>query len=161
MENPYYEFAHRRLPRFCKNHPLRLFPMSKSEKPEDTIKSLWEASCHYFETDEKTVLKGKDIKVSKLKVIDYPALLIEMPDPKELTDAIYIAIILLSKDQIIDIAPDKVAYRYLLSELTFSETETDTKPILCEWTKTKHRSFGGDLKPGLDSFLNAVEQSIA
>jgi hypothetical protein len=154
----HYDFAHVALRLFCDNDPLKFFAIIASEQRDDFVNYIWQKVCAQCDEKEKPDFSDKDIKITTLKVGDYPTIVVVMPDAKAMAEAIMVGIVLTSK---IDgnSADPNVEYRYFVLEQGV-DLEGGNRTVFCEWSNESHLNMGDGPEASIEDFIEEIKKRI-
>ena len=154
----HYVFAHVALRTFCERDPLKFFAIMASEQKEDFISFVWEKVCEQCDENEKADFSEKDIKISTIKVRNYPTVIIVMPEATAIAEAIMIGVVLTTKTENIN-ADTKIEYRYFVLEQGV-DIKGGSRTVFCEWSNKGHLNMGDGPEATVDSFIETIKQKI-
>jgi hypothetical protein len=118
-------------------------------------------SEHCKEREPRPDFDIEDIAVHKVRVGKYPCAVVEMPRPRAITEAFFVAAVLLADPDREMPDPKEVVLRYFTLEKGFT-FEGPPRTVLCEWTaEGTHCNYGDGPAPRLEAFLQAVEELLS
>lgn len=157
----HYDFGHVVLREMCSYNPMTFFQVLASPGKEEFLEKLWRVTCERCDEQGPALFSYKDVVVDALMLEEYPTILVTMPPPTVMTEAFYIAIVLMTPmDQIAaGNIPEQPVFRYYTLELGIGP-EGSKYTVLCEWDGGKHQSYGDG--PGAEptAFLEAVSEKL-
>jgi hypothetical protein len=153
----HYALAHVVFRGMCEADPLRFFAMMASEKRDELLRSVWDHFC-------KTIKQPPEFDISDVKIetgaIDkFPLLILEMPPPREVTQAHFIGIIL-QLDPQQPLAEQIPPFRYFTLEKTVSFDEQPAGTVMCEWRENSHSNYGTGPEPTRDAFVKKITEML-
>jgi hypothetical protein len=154
----HYAFVHNCMRVMCEEDTATFFSVMASPKQRDFIKTMWDMVCEACDAEATTELTADDIGVETLRIRDCPTILVHMPEPRGITEAHMVCIILTTPLEE-DFDPDQMEFRYFTLEYGWAE-RGKTSPVLCEWTKDAHHNFGPGPEPETQAFLKVVEANV-
>ena len=169
LENPrrhHYVYAHNIIRDFCNDDPSLFFGYMGSPEKDVLVGFFWHKVCEFCDQEEITVLCEKDFKFTCLSLSEFPTILVEMPKPKAITEAFYVAIVLLA-NMSEDPAPENPNARYFVLELGQFDPDQNIHGVIGEWiedknstSNNKHLNYGISHDMSINSFLQEVEQHV-
>lgn len=149
----HYMFAHIALRDFCASNTDQLLELVTSDEKDAFIDHLWNLVCDNCDNGETTDIVASDIKTSVTKIDDKLTFLVQMPEAKNVPEAIMVAIVFSPHEDPLE-SLDDMAGRYFVLELAEEGT------VLCEWSDDTHLNFGHGTKPDVQDFLAEVEKKL-
>jgi len=171
LDNPrrhHYMYAHQILRGFCNEGPIQFFSYIASEEKDVFTGFIWNKVREYYDSEEHTTLNADDFVFSCLRLGNSPTILVEMPQPRAITEALFIAIVLLG-DANDDSPPDDPQTRYFTLELGHDPLTpySQIHAVIGEWIEEQDPESGGihlnyGQAKGMDpqGFLTEVERLI-
>lgn len=158
----HYDFGHIVLREACSLNPMAFCQVLASPGKEDFLENLWRVACERCDGQGPARFSSKEVAINSLLLENYPTILVTMPLPQVMTEAYYIAIVLLTPmDQIVAGAiPEQPSFGYYTLELGIGPNG-DRYTVLCAWDGGKHISFGDGPDADPTAFLQAVSEKIA
>jgi hypothetical protein len=157
----HYDFGHVVLREACSFNPMAFFQVLASPGKEDFLEELWRATCERCDRKGPARFSSNDVAIDSVMLDNYPTILVTMPPPQVMTEAFYVAIVLLTPmDRIVagDI-PEHPSFGYYTLELGIAPNES-RYTVLCAWEEGRHASFGNGPPPEPTPFLQAVSEKI-
>lgn len=158
----HYQFAHHALRSFAFENPLAFLMLLASPEAQEFLSTLM---AYVLEECKKTKpqpdLPIEDVALHKGRVGGYPCVVVEMPRPKAITEAFFVAAVLLADLDNLPDNPKNVELRYFTLEkgATFGG---GPPTVLCEWTSDhRHLNYGDGPAPRLEMFVQALEELIS
>src|SRR5512135_2058879 len=97
----HYDFGHVVLREACNVNPMAFFQVLASPGKEDFLENLWRVACERCDGHGPARFSCKEVAIDSLLLENYPTILVTMPLPQVMTEAYYIAIVLMTPmDQI-------------------------------------------------------------
>lgn len=157
----HYDFGHVVLREMCSHNPMAFIQVLASHDKEGLLENLWRITCERCDKTGPAWFSYKDVVIESLMLENYPTILVTMPPPRVMTEAFYIAIVLLTPmDQIAaGNIPEQPAIGYYTLELGISPTGS-RYTVLCAWDDGKHVSYGDGPEAEPSSFLQAVSEKL-
>lgn len=155
----HYVLGHIALRQICKANPLGFFGAMASENRDQFCREVWKTVCKHCDGTGQPAFTISDVKITTLRVADFPTILIRMPDPLNVAEAHLIAIVLkLTRDT--TTPPDDVEFAYFTLEKGV-DTGGGERTVLCSWGMDDSHSNYGDGPPVDErAFLQAVEELL-
>jgi hypothetical protein len=153
----HYALAHYVIRQALLEDPLRCLALLASEDSQAFLEFLFNSACELCSerTKEKPDFQATDVHVHRLRVTDFPCVIIEMPRPIATSEAFFTALVAYI-DRGSEITPATVVpARYFTLEQGFNVDE-NPRTVLCEWTTTNHVNYGDGPKPTIDDFANSL-----
>ena len=154
----HYVLAHYALRQMALDKPLQYLAVLASPDADRFIASLFESVCEQLKQPPDF---GADAVIAHhVHIKEYPCAIIEMPQPKDTTEAYFTALVAFAK--LNDKAPpdpENVSARYFTLELGFSLDGTP-RTVLAEWSKDRHINYGDGPKPTVEAFAGSIEGLI-
>ena len=163
----HYLYAHHILRGFCNDDPVQFFSYIASDERDVFAGFVWHKVREYVDAEEKTDLDAGEFVFSCLRLAGSPTILVEMPRPRAITEALFVAIVLLAKG---DSDPETPQCRYFTLELGYDLLGPDPQShaVIGEWVEDhdsessgKHLNYGPAQDMNPESFLMEVERLIA
>ncbi|MDP6636423.1 MAG: hypothetical protein QGG42_16100 [Phycisphaerae bacterium] len=155
----HYAFGHIALRQICKTNPLGFFGAMASEDRDRFSREIWDSVCKHCDETGSPAFTISDVKISTLRVADYPAILIRMPPPANTAEAHLIAIVLKLKRETTT-PPDNVEFAYFTLEKGV-DTDGTERTVLCSWSMDDvHSNYGYGPPVDEREFLAAVEKLL-
>ena len=152
----HYVLGHIALRQICKANPLGFFGAMASEDRDQFCRDVWKTVCEHCDETGQPAFTISDVKISTVRVADFPTILIRMPDPLNTAEAHLIAIVLKLKRDITT-PPDNIEFAYFTLEKGV-DADGGRRTVLCSWSMDDSHSNYGDGPPVDESrFLQAVE----
>ena len=151
----HYVFAHYTLRELCEQDPFAFFAIVTSPEQPKLLARLWALTA---------VRVGKpivDINLAQLSVTTgnvqgCPVVIFKMPDPKAMTEAHFVAVLLTNSP-----VPEGQARQAPFRYFTLEERGNSDGTALCEWDADGHHNFGDGPAATVEDFIGAVERKIA
>lgn len=162
MNSINYAFAHRVVRKFAEKGQAFFRIMNSEHGQNELLTLMWSLACKYVndadENDEK--IEVPPIHVKNLHINGYPAIIIGLPPPYKIADAIFIAIVDVSNlHERQENSSEHQSVRYITLELSFGFNESNA--VLCEWMGENHLNYACGTAATESDFINAVEELIA
>lgn len=151
----HYTFAHLAVRAVALDDPLRFFALVASEDRRKVVEWLWDLVCKNTEGAEKPDFGADDIALTTCRVADLPTMVFAMPEPRAVTEAHFVAIVLTGDGG----EGGNGTARYFTLECG-DTLEGGARTVLCEWTQEAHANFGDGPPAELAPFLAAVEAKL-
>jgi hypothetical protein len=157
----HYDFGHVVLREMCSHNPMAFFQVMATPGKDDFLANLWRITCERCDAQGPASFSYKDVAVDPARIDDYPVILVTMPRPKVMTEAFYIAVVLLTPiEQIVaGNIPEKPSFGYYTLELGIAPDESEYT-MLCSWIDGKHINLGEGPEAELSAFLQAVSEKL-
>ncbi len=155
----HYSFAHQAFKQYVLDDPNQVFGIIGGEDRDAFIAYIWERVCEFNDPRETTELSASEIRVTPLMVKECPTILVEMPPPMAMAEAIMVAVVLTSKELGPDVAKEDATFRYFTLELGIDSDE-GLRTVLCEWNADMHMNLGDGPEATASAFLNEVENRL-
>jgi len=155
----HYALGHIALRQICKANPLGFFGAMASEDRDMFCREVWDSVCKHCAPTGKPAFDIGDVRISTMRLADYPTILIRMPPPANIAEAHLIAIVLkVPRDAATP--PDNAEFAYFTLEKGIDENGAE-RTVLCSWSLDDTHSNYGDGPPVDDGeFLAAVEKML-
>ncbi len=155
----HYQLAHYAFRGFCESSPLGFFGIMASEDRDDFVQRIWSRVCENCDQRETADFGIEELSILTTRIADMPAIVIEMPEAVQVTEAIFIAIVLTTKHA--DGPSEKEAtFRYFTLEVGQTFDGND-RTVLCEWRGETHANMGDGPEATLREFVETVEAKVA
>jgi hypothetical protein len=157
----HYDFGHVVLREACSFNPMAFFQVLASPGREDFLENLWKIACKRCDGKGTAWFSPEEVAIESLMLGNYPTILVTMPLPRVMTEAFYVAIVLLTPmDQIVAGAiPEQPPFGYYTLELGIGPDDS-RYTLLCAWEDGKHSSFGNGPDADPAAFLQAVAEKL-
>jgi hypothetical protein len=157
---PHYTFAHQALRSVALADPLPCLGLLASADAGRFLAGLLESvSEHCAALGEKADFTADDIRVHPTRVGSYPCAVVQMPPPRAITEAFFVALVLLAAPEDPPERPEDARLRYFTLEKGFS-LDGSERTVLCEWTETRHVNYGDGPAPHVEAFVAAVSELL-
>lgn len=101
------------------------------------------------------------LTIHKFRVGQFPCVVVEMPPPRAVTEAFFVAAVLLADLDREQPAPQEATLRYFTLEKGFV-LDGPPRTVLGEWTaEGSHHNYGDGPAPELGPFVRAVEAMLS
>jgi hypothetical protein len=158
----HYTLAHYALRIMAFQEPLSFLGILASPQRQPfLVRLLQRVSEHCKERESRPDFRIEDIAVHQVRVGPYPCAILEMPRPRAMSEAYFVAAVLLTDLEKGMPEAKEVALRYFTLEkgLAFGGPP---RTVLCEWTADgTHHNFGDGPAPRLGSFIEAVQELLS
>ena len=157
----HYGFAHYALRSVAFDRPLETMAAFASPDAERFLGALVEMVAEQCQGQPGAGLTVGDLKVHAVRAAGRPCAVLEMPPPRGVTEAHFVALVLQWTEPLPETEPmPKDALRYFTLERGVC-LGGPPRTVLCEWTaEGSHRNFGDGPEPRLESFLEAVARLL-
>jgi hypothetical protein len=157
----HYDFGHVVLREICSLNPMAFFQVLATPGKDDFLENLWRITCNRCDEQGPTTFSLKDVAIDTVKIDDYPVILVTMPRPTVMTEAFYIAVVLLTPmDRIVGgNIPEKPSFGYYTLELGIAPNGSEYT-MLCSWVDGKHINYGEGPEAEPAVFLQAVSEKL-
>jgi hypothetical protein len=158
----HYSLAHHALRGVAFQDPLFFLGVLASPDAQRFLADLLRrVQEHCKDREPLAEFSVEELTVHKRRVGKYPCAVIELPPPRAVAEAYFVAGVLLS-DPAADLPQAEAAkLRYFTLEKGMS-FDGSRRTVLCEWTKEgTHRNFGDGPPPIPDGFLAAIEKLVS
>lgn len=157
----HYVFAHYALRSVALADPLQCLAILASERGTrflyDLLKAVTEEEGP---TGGQPRFRADEFDVVPTRFGDYPGVVIAMPRPRAITEAHFVALVLLDDLSDPDAVHEHIPARYFTLEKGMS-LDASPRTVLCEWTATgQHANFGTGPEPTTEAFTAAITQRI-
>lgn len=152
--SPEYMFAHVVLRQIALDDPLQFLAAIASPAAEEVIDSLLKIVAE--ECGRPAPFGPADIAIHTIRVNDFPCAVIELPEPRELAEAHFVA--LTATVDMSDGEPpgnEPVPARYFTLEKGIG-LDDQPRTVLCEWNTSTHMNYGDGPPPTVDDFAEAI-----
>lgn len=157
----HYEFAHRDLRETLSLNPCAF--VAQSQRDPETLRrrlrALWELVTRRYDPEFCGDAQPEDFYNEVTAVGDHTVLLVYMPPARGYTEAMYVAVVLI-EGEIRHESSLTSAFRYFTAELG-RDLEGAPGMFACEWTASRHVSFGILDGVTVDAFLERVLSIVA
>lgn len=153
----HYAFAHLGLRSLAFDDPLRCLAILSSDDSRKFLAYLLRSVEQHCQTRGDQLDFGlEDIVVHSVRMGRFPCSVVQMPEPRGITEAYFVALVLMI-DPDAESLPDKPELRYFTLEKGFNVGGGPPRTVLCEWTADgTHANYGDGPPPELRAFLEAV-----
>jgi hypothetical protein len=161
LSRHHYDFVHVVLREACSFNPMAFFQVLASPGKEDFLENLWDVACKRCDGTGPAWFSCKEVAIDSLMLEDYPTILVTMPLPRVMTEAFFVAIVLLTPmDQIVaGTIPEQPSFGYYTLELGIGPND-NKYTLLCAWEDDKHLCFGNGPVADPTAFLQAVSEKL-
>lgn len=158
----HYHLAHALLRDAALGSPLKfLVSFASPELAERFLRRAVEVIAeHRTPGESDSEFPIDEIRIHPLGVAGFPCVVIEMPEPRAVTETFFVAAVVLA--DLSGPLPDPAAVqaRYFTLEKGI-RLGGPSRTVLCEWTSDgTHRNYGDGPEPSLDVFVKAVERLL-
>ena len=155
----HYVLGHMAFRQICKTNPLGFFGAMASEGKDQFCREIWNTVCAHCDETGQPAFTISDVKVTTLRVADFPTILIRMPDPLNTAETHLIAIVLkLARDT--TTPPENIEIAYFTLEKGLN-ADGGLRTVLCSWSMDDSHSNYGDGPPVDEKeFLRSVEELL-
>src|SRR5579885_790015 len=159
---PHYTFAHVALRSVAFRHPAGCLGVLASPDAHaflaDLLRSVDE---HCREMGRPGQLAVDDLNVHRGRCGDYPCAVVEMPRPRGITEAFFVALVLLVDMSADEPDFDHAALRYFTLEKG-AMLGGPPRTVLCEWTADgSHVNYGDGPPAELGAFVDKVAEMVS
>lgn len=159
----HYTLAHVALRSVALEQPVAFLGMLASpEAPRFLADLMRSVSEHCKKHEPQPDFRIEDITIHKVRIDNYPCAAIEMPRPRAMTEAYFVAAVLLNDLEEELPNPQEAPLRYFTLEkgLVFDDPPRD-RTVLCEWTRDgTHLNYGDGPEPRLEALIEAVRKLL-
>jgi len=158
----HYALVHVVLRQIALSHPLETFAAlvgeSKQEFFEQLVRSVDDA---IGEQGEELDFAARDLRCHHMRVNDCPCAVIQMPDPRGITEAHLVGLVVPLAEERIDrqAAEPEPEGRYFTLERGAGRSG-ESRTVLCEWTADAHLNYGDGPSPTAAAFCRALEPHV-
>lgn len=158
----HYALAHLALRGVAFDQPLGFLGVLASPDARHFLSDMLASVAeHCKDREPRPDFSVDDLRVHRLRIGKYPCAVIEMPRPRAVAEAHFVAAVLLADPS--DGLPDgeRIPVRYVTLEKG-STIGGGARTVLCEWTADgTHANFGDGPPAELPAFARAVEELIS
>lgn len=157
----HYTLAHQALRSIALEEPLAFLGILASPDAQRFLADLMQSVSEHCKAHEpQPDFSVQELVVHRMRLGRYPCAVIEMPPPRAITEAFFVAAVLLA-DPSEGMPPQEVTLRYFTLEKGMT-LEGPPRTVLCEWTaEGSHVNYGTGPEPRLEAFAEAVERMLA
>jgi len=157
----HYDFGHVILREMCSHNPMAFFQVLASPGKDEFLERLWRIACDRCDEKGPVSFAPADVAIDATRIDDYPVILVTMPRPKVMTEAFYIAVVLLTPmEQIVaGTIREKPEFGYYTLELGIAPDGSEYT-LLCSWVDGRHVNFGSGPEADPAAFLEAVSEKL-
>jgi hypothetical protein len=154
----HYFFAHYALRRAAFLSPLELLKRLDENGGREMIETLWVVTAEMCGQGSQPDFGIEDIKVHTIRLQDSRCAVVEMPEPRSMTQCYFVAV-LVGLDERTDNGGDpSPSVRYVTLEKGF-EMSAESRTVLCEWTSEgTHLNYGDGPAPNLEAFVEELSK---
>lgn len=157
--SPDYVFAHYALRHIALAEPLQFLAIAVSPKANrfiDAILQDVEEQC-----GRQTSFTAESINLHPIRVNEFPCVVVELPEPKEMAEAFMVALVV-PIDVSLENPPetDEVTGRYFTLEKGFSLSNDEPRTVLAEWDAETHSNYGDGPEANVDAFAAAISKHM-
>ena len=158
----HYTLAHVALREFALRRPLDFIEILATPEARRLLSYLLERVSDSCEgSGSGPDFDVDDLKVHTARVGDYPCAIVEMPRPRAMAEAYFVAAVLNIKLDEESPGPADPTLRYFTLEKGLS-LDGSHRTVLCEWTADgTHSNYGDGPPPQLESFVPALEKMVS
>jgi hypothetical protein len=154
----HYVMAHVALRQIGLSDPLRYLAILGSEEASGFLEHIFSMVSDDV-TDQEADFCAEDIKVHCQRVGDYPCAVIEMPEPKSITETFFTGLVMLKQVGTDFSDGEKIPARYFTLEKGYDESGV-SRTVFCEWSDEAHSNYGEGPEPTLVGFCEAIEAAL-
>jgi hypothetical protein len=140
-------------------NPLAVFASLDSNLRQQSLEGLWEIVSQNCDSLGPARFGIDDLAITSLPIKGFPTLLIQMPEPTEVAEAYFVAMVLLTPISALSPAkPSEGAY-YLLER---ADPSAGCPTMVCGYTADgAHLNYGPGPKPTQAKFIRVLERMVA
>lgn len=156
--SPEYALAHYALRFIALGDPLRFLALAASPDAPQFIAAVMKDVAE--KCGRTPSFRPHDVKIHPTRVGDFPCAVIEFPEPKEIAEAHFVALVV-AVDTSGDLPdPEQVKGRYFTLEksITFG---AGTRTVLAEWSEDTHSNYGDGPPAEVAEFVAALTKLMA
>jgi len=155
----HYIFAHQGVRQACVDNPLQFFSIIASEEQRPYLAWMWDVCARHVK-EPASELNVDDVEVTTCRVLQYPAVILKMPEPRAVAEVHYVAAVLML-DAESEQVPEDVGVRYFTLECGINMDGT-RRTVFCEWTADgDHSNFGDGPQAEPEAFMRVVAYKLA
>lgn len=148
----HYMLAHHIIRDVCEQDPMQFFSMIGSPQQSMFATWLWEVTVEQVGRPMEDI-DPSGLSFVKSRVQGFPVVLIEMPPPKAVAEAHYVAVVLGSESEV---SKGNKSFRYFTLERG-KDSNGAVTTTLCEWTDSGHKNYGSCPCANVKAFIQAIE----
>jgi len=158
----HYSFAHYALRIVAHENPWQCLAVLASPEAQTFLSDLLNSVAgHCKERGKDSNLRASDIIIHRVRAGGRPCAVLEMPLPRAIAEAFYMAVVLLVDPSSESPESEKGAIRYFTLEKGVV-LDGPPRTVLCEWTaEGSHVNFGDGPAPRVHAFVQAIEGLLA
>lgn len=157
----HYTFAHYAMRQVALSQPAAAIGVLGSDDAQGFLQGVWDQvveNCGYQAEDSDR--PAPTLRVERFRVSQYPCAVLHMPTPQRMTEAHYVAMVLMAR---VDAGLDAIktaSLRYFTLEKGF-DGDGKARTVLGEWTADDtHVNMGDGPEPDIASFVRAIERVL-
>ena len=158
----HYNFAHLALPILVLMNPQKFYGDISGKNSNEYLNSMWQGLASKMGLSRS----GHTFKVSRVEVVkDYEAFIIELPNPKEVPEAFFVAAVFQLKKRFFSKSVESV--RYFTLELGKNPQDLSSNEYhFCEWTGNmgtsplRHENYGQIASADEKLFISALKEVL-
>lgn len=157
--SPEYALAHYALRFLALGDPLRFLGTVASPDAPQFIAAVMKDVAE--KCGRMPAFRPHDVKIHPTRVGDFPCAVIEFPEPKEIAEAHFVALVLPidTSAGLPDVAErPKGRYFTLEKSITFG---AGARTVLAEWSEDTHSNYGDGPPPNVAEFVAALTKLMA
>jgi hypothetical protein len=157
----HYVLGHVALRQICQSDPVGFFGIMASPHRENFLADVWRQIRNDCDAGGEPSFSIQDLGVTPCRVKDFPCLLLTMPPPKNVPEAIFVGIVLkVDMTQAQPPAGEIPEVLYATLEKGIHLGDGSERTVLCAWRANLHVNYGDGPPADRTAFLAAVEKLI-
>jgi hypothetical protein len=157
----HYVLAHQALRSVAFDHPVPFLGILVSDRARPFLAELLENVHEHCKDDEPEAGFGaEDLSVHPGRIGDHACVIVELPRPRGVTEAYFVAAVLMVDLQREAPEEEKPPLRYFTLEYG-ARLSGPARTVLCEWTaEGSHLNYGDGPEPTVAAFAAAIERML-
>jgi hypothetical protein len=156
----HYVFAHVALRQLVFVDAYRFFEAIASPQQQNFLEGLWKQVCQNCDEHGPASFTNRDIGIDITRIHDFPAILVQMPEPNFIGEAHMVCIVVKVSVDDMERKPDNPEVRYFTLEKGVTFGSNAERTVICEWNGALHKNYGDGPEATPESFIAKIEEMI-